>query len=147
MPIQISSTQRVGLVAALLLAVAVLFLHNPTGGYVWERTQTGFRYLEKPPSKPNPACNAQRLNELLPSEPRNLSAAETRERAKLLEVCFPGEVTERVVTLQLSEWTSRNAVIPWFANVANTLWSLFAVLVGAGVWFAMFRAPVVQTKE
>ena len=132
----VNKSQRIILATSALLAVIVLFLHNPTGGYLLEETRMGSRYLEKS----LPGCNSVRLEELIQAIQR-LSNAEALEKDKLAQLCFPSEAVEYQVTLPFSDWRSKAAVLPWLSSVANALWSLIAILIGAGVSAALLRSP------
>lgn len=122
--------QRLGLAVAFLLLVAVLFVHNPTGGYEWQRYATVFERLP-----PKPECSMQRLDEL--SRPNARQTAEhIAEANRLTDLCFPGTSHEELQTLPFSQWQSREALLPWLARVVNLLWAAAAaVLAGVGlVW-------------
>ena len=136
MALSLNPMQRVGVAVAALSMVAVLFLHNPTGGYVWQITTTSYKRL--PPSD---GCSMQRFSEL--SQPGALRTVEAiREHQLLNSLCFPNEPTEVERTLPVAQWRSEDAVVPWFGSVVNTVWSLVSVLAAVVAWCLLFRTNV-----
>lgn len=125
--------QRAGVVAAFLGLIAVVFLHNPTGGYDSQIQKTQYTRLP-----PEPGCSMQRFADLSESKP-NRPIEEIREHANLSRLCFPASSELIYVALPFSQWSSSGAILPWLGNVANALWSLAALLAAAVVWVRAFR--------
>lgn len=122
MAVNVSSNQRIALLATLASSTLILLLHFPFDGYVTQHSYTVPSFT---------ACPEGDLKERL----RELGAEEFN---KALTACQEKLV---VAELPLSEWRSNGAVSYWLGSPIHTLVAVISIVVfGIACFFAM-RSP------
>ena len=119
MIVNISTNQRVTLLATLALSTLILLLHFPFEGYVTQHSYTVPSFT---------ACPKGDLKERL----RELGAEEFN---KAITVCQEKFI---IAELPLSGWRSNGAISDWFASPIHTLVAFISInTFGIACFFAM----------
>ena len=144
--------------AALTGLIAVVFLHNPTGGYEGQQTsqpdQIGPQTWDsKRPECANSSLEAwrvlldQQFNAITnmqrnSSSPELLALAHTaNEKVRILRKCVGIVITPMPATdNDFVDWRSRTPIVYWFAPVANVLWAIAGVIAIALVGLFSFAS-------
>ncbi|MHB2242071.1 hypothetical protein [Pseudomonas monsensis] len=122
MAVNISSNQRLALLATLALSTLILLLHFPFDGYVTQHSYTVPSFT---------ACPKGDLKERL----RELGSEEFN---KALTACQEKLI---IAELPLSGWRSNGAISDWLASPTHTLVAIISIITfGIACFFAM-RPP------
>ncbi len=122
MAINVSSNQRIALLATLALSALILLLHFPFDGYTTQHSYTVPSFT---------ACPKGDLKERL----RELGAEKFNNTLTACQGKFV------VAELPLSEWRSNGAAIYWLASPIHTLVAVISIITfGIASFFAM-RSP------
>lgn len=115
--------QRRGFFGTLALALLVLLLHFPFGGYEVERyvtTQFGYGPC------PNPSLE-------------DIMKMTSEQSAQNLEATKRCTDSGEMQTLPFPEWRSKTPIIEWFGSLVHTIAALAFTLSIGGIWFWIFR--------
>jgi hypothetical protein len=137
----VNTLQKSGLVGAILLALIVIFLHNPTGGYSWSimapRSTDPFKVAE---------CSNQEYL-MLTMKRGDRSNAEQARFIDMNKACDAKiERWDEEVALPFDLWYSKAALVPAFGYVATVAWTLLTIVAAGIVWIVAFR-PMKNTLE
>lgn len=133
LPSRQSRMQKFGFAFSLIACAVILFLHNPVGGYEWQQLEKRVTPLEM-----TEACPGRRYMELVEKGERK-TLEERNEIFDLNRICWQQRSWEESTTAPFSEWRSRQALLPWFSSVVNTLSAMLLSLVAGAVLLWVFR--------
>jgi hypothetical protein len=127
-----------------MLLLLVLFIHNPTGAYEWQQSKTFYEQLPSTAECAMGSNTQKRFSEVMQEAIRKdvyagMVAHNAAEWKHLSDACSPSTSHDELETLPFSEWRSREALIPWFVSIVNTLWAMVATIVAGAIWIWVFR--------
>ena len=151
--------------AALASVIAVVFLHNPTGGYEGQHTSQPDQIGPQTWDSKRPECASSSLEtwrilldqqfKAITNMQRNPGSSEflalaqaANEKVSLLKECVGIVITPMPATdNDFVEWRSRSTIVYWFAPVANVLWAILCILAIALVGFFAFALPARPKRD
>lgn len=148
----LNGTQRVGFGAALMLLLLMLFIHNPTAGYEWQRTNTVSVSAPMTAECAMGSDTQKRFAEIMQEAVRTkryagMIARDAAEWKHISDACLPWTTRTEVETLPFSEWRSQEALVLWFSSILNTLWAMIATIVAGVIWIWVFRTISPQSTD
>lgn len=123
-----NAIQKIGFIAASLLAILIIFLHNPLDGYesIADNSLTALENTLKCDDALYEKLNQDQLREKFSDE-----ELATRNHRNVIECEAP--------PLPLSEWRSTSPMISWLGSVVHTVATILLVLIMGIIWIWVFK--------